>query len=171
MKYAFRITIGFLAFLIGMVTFLIWSGLHIRYYQPSPKAESSQIPPINIERAVTFHFFAEVFHDFEFLGDSKIEYTPEAPRGRSYPLAEVSPMLWQGQPKPPPATLEKGKRYFFRNTSLKIDLFYKLLEKRFREQGMEINVFISASSLAVVYNLPIPARFIGSLRLSNNLRL
>jgi hypothetical protein len=110
-------------------------------------------------------WFVKIFHDFDFLGDSPIKYTSESSSRQSYPLAEVSLLLWQGKPEPFPVALAAGKRYILRSASLKDDPFYQQLEKRFRNHGMETNVFMPHSVMAVVYDPPIPVRFVEKPRL------
>jgi hypothetical protein len=120
-------------------------------------AEPTQTPSLRV--------FAEIFRDFDFLGVRPITYKSVSSSKQTYPLADSDPLDARETPQPFPALLQAGQRYFLRNANLKGDLFYRELEKRFHDRHIETRIFMPHSVMAVVYDPPIPVRFVDNLSL------
>ena len=106
-------------------------------------------------------WLVELFHDFDFVASSPIQFEYVPRLKRNFILSEQSSARGK-ETQPFPQKLEAGYRYILRNRSLPADPFYRLLEKRFRALDVKTSIFIPHSVMSVVYDPPIPVRFIGS---------
>lgn len=118
------------------------------------------IPPTSARATPSNADLVEVFRDFDYLGVRPITYKNISDSKHSYPLADWGPIPQQANPQPFPASPQSGARYFLRNGNLQADLFYRELEKRFQARHFKTSLFMPHSVMAVVYDPPIPVRFL-----------
>jgi hypothetical protein len=129
----------------------------------SCRAQRTQPEPASARRAAetaSVNVFSEIFRDFEFLGAKPLTYKYDSSSRQSYPLADSDSFGQLQNPQPFPEALHAGQRYLLRNATVKGDLFYRELKLRFRRQQLETSVFMPHSVMAVVYDPPIPVRFL-----------
>jgi hypothetical protein len=129
--------------------------LSCRTLRTQPETPAAQ----HASAAASVSVFQEIFRDFDFLGAEPVTYKYVSSR-QSYPLADSDSFGQLQNPQPFPELLHAGQRYLLRNATVKGDFFYRGLELRFRGQHLETNVFMPPSVMAVVYDPPVPVRFV-----------